>query len=240
MGIKLARQKKRHLLLSIIYKLKYLLPLSKKRKFKLFLDLEWIFDRLAHEESFKLYSTENHPYRIHSKHFILENITHEHKVLDLGCRYGEMSNFIAEKAKSVIGIDHDKKAIEAANVLFQRDNLAFENREAYEYLSAQDETFDVLILSHILEHLDEPKEFLLKFKSFFDIIYIEVPDFDRYYLNQYRLDHGNDLIYSDNDHVSEFDRHELHELVENAGLIIQKSEYRFGVQKLWCQVTKAD
>ena len=46
MAIKLERQKPEHLLLSIAYKLKKILLFTKETMFKLFLDLEWIFDRL--------------------------------------------------------------------------------------------------------------------------------------------------------------------------------------------------
>ena len=230
------RQKPRHLLLSVAYKLRKILPMSHEKRFKLFLDLEWIFDRLSHEESFKVYAADSHPIRIHSKQFILDSISEEHFVLDLGCKYGDVSSFVAEKAKSVVGVDYDKSAIEIAKSRYERGNLRFEIGEAYDYLTNQSSKFDVLILSHILEHLDQPKEFLLKFKHFFQYIYIEVPDFDRHYLNQYRLEKGARLIYSDNDHVSEFDRIELRELIKTCGLTILKQEYRFGIQKIWCQV----
>ena len=51
-----------------------------------------------------------------------------------------------------------------------------------------------------------------------------------------RFDKNSKLIYTDNDHISEFDRAELRELVQKCGLTIQKEEYRFGVQKIWCNV----
>jgi|TARA_B110000285_G_C15142779_1_gene632194 SAM-dependent methyltransferase len=238
MGLKLERQKQRHILLSIAYKLKKILPLNKEKRFKLFLDLEWIFDRFANEESFRIYSEDSHPARIYSKRFILDKIATNHLVFDLGCKYGEISNYIAEKAKHVTAIDHDKDAINIAKDRYKRNNLTFENGEAYDYLSNQDFKYDVLILSHILEHLDDPKKFLSKFKQFFQFIYIEVPDFERHYLNQYRLDKNINLIYSDNDHVSEFDRLEIKGLLQSCGITIQKEEYRFGVQKLWCKIKK--
>ena len=238
MGIKLERQKPRHVLLSIAYLLKKILPLSNEKKFKLFLDLEWIFERLAHEESFKIYNADNHPVRASSKSFILEYITNKHLVFDLGCKYGEISNFISEKAKHVTAVDNNRDSIKIAKNRYNRSNLTFEFGDAYDYLSNQDLKFDILILSHILEHLDNPKQFLVKFKHFFKSIYIEVPDFDRNYLSKYRLDNNINLIYSDNDHVTEFDRTELSSLIAECGLKILKEEYRFGVQKLWCQVKK--
>ena len=234
MGIKLIRNKKRNILLSIIYRIQKLLPLNNERKFKLFLNLEWIFDRLSHEMSIKNYEASQHPGRKKKKKTILSNIKETSIVLDLGCNSGDISSFIAEIAKEVVGIDYNKKAIEAAKQKYKKDNLFFYHGEALEYLNNNEKKFDILILSHILEHLDNPEDFLKKFKDHFREIYIEVPDFDRYYLNLYRQEKGLELIYSDEDHVSEFDRDELKLLLDACGITINKAEYRYGMQKLWC------
>jgi SAM-dependent methyltransferase len=236
MGIKSTRKKDKNILLSIIYRLQKFLPLRNTTKFKLFLNLEWIFDRLAHEQSFKFYTPGNHPVRQFSKVFILDNIEETSTVLDLGCNLGDISFIIAEKAKEVVGIDYNKNAIEIAKQRHKRHNLKFYNREALEFLKENSKHFDILILSHILEHLDNPKEFLLDFKDYFKQIYIELPDFDRYYLNHYRKDLNLNLIYSDDDHISEFDRNELRTLLNECNIKILKEEYEFGVQKLWCKV----
>ncbi len=236
MGIKLDRKKPRLILMSLIYRISNILPFSNIAKFRLFLNLEWIFDRLSHEMSFRIYSDENHPVRIYSKTFILEFIEESFSVLDLGCKHGVLSNFIAAKAKKVVGIDFDEEAIKVARNKFQKNNLNFEVGEASEYLNKQTEKFDVLILSHILEHLENPRIFLLQFKEHFELIYIEVPDFDRYYLNHYRKDKKLNLIYSDNDHVHEFDRYELREIINDCKLQILKAEYIFGIQKIWTKV----
>lgn len=234
MGVKVERKKEQSLLLSALYRL-LKLPLSEKTKLSLFLDLEWIFDRLAMETSFKYYSPETHPIRIDAKKFILNFVTGEHRVLDLGCKYGVISDFIAEKAKEVVGIDHDGGAIEIAKKNYRRNNLTFIQADAREFLQSNKEKFDVLILSHILEHLDEPKEFLEEFKKWFDYIYIEVPDFDRYHLNHYRKDLNLKLIYSDNDHVTEFDRYELKQLLDECNISILEAYYITGIQRVWCK-----
>jgi len=238
MGIKLSRKKTKNLLLSIIYRMQKLLPLSNKTKLKLYLDLEWIFDRLSHEISFKIYSPNEHPVRTFSKEFILSNINGNDIVLDLGCNLGDISFFISEKAKEVVGIDYNKNAIEIAKKRYIKNNLTFIYGEAFEFLNSNNKKFDILILSHILEHLDNPQEFLLRFKDYFKFIYIEVPDFDKSYLNYYRKDLKLKLIYSDNDHVSEFDRDELKSLLRICHIDVIKEEYRFGVQKLWCSTNK--
>ena len=236
MGLKLNRTKKKHFLLSFLYRINKLVPLNSKRKLKLLLDLEWIFYRLASEESAKIFPYENHPSYLYSKKFLLKKITKDYAVLEIGCASGGISNYIANKAKKVIGIDYDDKRISQAKRLYKKSNLEFVNGEASKYLKNNNENFDVLILSHILEHLDNPKDFILKFKGFFKFIYIEIPDFDKTFLNQYRLKVSNELIYSDSDHVNEFDREEIKKLVADAGLKILNEEFRFGLQKFWCLV----
>ena len=235
MGIKIARKKKRTILLSVFYRL-LKLPLSDSIKIKLFLNLEWIFNRLAHELSFKIYSSENHPIRINTKNFLYKFLLNNLTVLDLGCSSGELSNIIAERVKKVVGIDHNEISIKKAKEAYTKENLTFICEDAKAFLEESSEKFDVLILSHILEHIDEPKEFLLNFKESFDYIYVEVPDFDKTPANHYRKDFNMKLIYTDDDHVSEFDRDELRELFGECGVQVIQSEYIFGVQRYWCKV----
>jgi ubiquinone/menaquinone biosynthesis C-methylase UbiE len=236
MGIKLERKKKANYLGSFAYRFNRILPLSAKAKFKLFLNLEWIFERFAHEYSSKYYLPAEHPFRLHTKKTLLDFIKEDQAVLDLGCKAGEMSIYIAEKAKLVVGVDFDKKAISVAQNNYHRDNLTFVCSDAYEYLNKSQIKFDVLILSHILEHLDDPEAFLKRYTPFFKFIYIELPDFEKSHLNKYRKDLNLKLIYTDDDHISEFDRDELSTLITKCGLQIITAEYRYGLQKIWCKV----
>ena len=234
MGIRLQRQKKRNWLLSSFYLLNRIAPFSNKFKLRLFLNLEWIFDRFVTEMSFKIYSSEEHPFRQHALAFILKNIQSTDTVLDLGCKHGEIANAVAEKVKTVIGIDMDSESVQLAKLTFHRANLSFINADAVSYLNESNQEFDTLIMSHILEHLDKPEEILMFCREHFKNIYIEVPDFDKSYLNHYRLKEGVKLIYSDNDHVNEFDRFEIKKLIMDCGLNIIEEEFRFGVQRFWC------
>lgn len=239
MGIQVNRNKKRHFLLSFFYKLDKIIFLKSKTKLKIYLDLEWIFNRLSHEYSFDCYLYNDHPIRIYSSEFITNNISRTETVLDLGCKQGDISKLISAKAKHVLGIDFDENAIhEAKSKHHQIKNLDFTCSEAYKYLETTTENFDTLILSHILEHIDNPSEFLKKFSPFFKKIYIEIPDFDASYLNHYREKLNSQLIYTDNDHVFEFDRNEIKQLIETCNLSIDIVEYRYGVQKIWCSHNK--
>lgn len=237
MGIKLSRKKPRNFLIGLIYRSQKILPLSYRSKLKLFLNLEWIFDRLSHEMAYEYYTAEQNMMRQFSVKYILDHIKDTDVVLDLGCNRGEITYLISKKAKEVVGIDFDKSAIEIAERKYKNHNLAFYNCEALEFLKNNSRKFDVLILSHILEHLDNPEKFLIEFKGHFKKIYIELPDFDKHYLNHYRKDLKMDLIYSDNDHINEFDRHDLKSLLKDCNIKVEEEEFRFGVQKLWCSVS---
>lgn len=239
MGIKQARKKKSNLLLSAIYRLSKLPFLSSTSKFKLFLNLEWIFERLAHEKSFDYYSTGDHPLRKISNSHILGLIKESDRVLDMGCHAGQITAAIATKAKHVTGIDYNKDAIEHAKLNFKKDNLVFIHSDIETYLQKSSESFDVLVLSHILEHLDNPEKMILCIKPFINYMYVEVPDFDKTYLNHYRKDLDLGLIYTDADHISEFDRVEMKDLIKSCGFSILESEYRFGVQRHWCKKDNA-
>jgi SAM-dependent methyltransferase len=235
MGIKLARAKKKKGLVRFFYLIDKLLPLGKKRKLRLYLNLEWIFDRFSHEYSFKNYAPDEHPVRTNTKDFLLRYILPEHHVLDLGCNRGDMAVYLAQHARMVVGVDYNPVPVNLAKQRYQQANLQFFCTDAYEYLNTTDIKFDVLILSHILEHLDNPGEFLNKYTPFFRYVYIELPDFDKSLLNHYRNKENLSLIYMDIDHVSEFDREELAALIAAANLEIIQAEYRFGIQKIWCK-----
>ena len=156
--------------------------------------------------------------------------------MDLGCGKGFVTSLVADLSRKVTGIDHDKQAIELARSKYPKDNLEFHCVDAKEFLEKNSEKYDVLILSHILEHIDEPEVFLQSYKSFFRYIYVELPDFDGTILNHFRKDQQMRLIYSDMDHVSEFDKKELKAIFSECGIEVLQEEFIFGVQRYWCRV----
>lgn len=234
MGLRLSRAKPRHWLLSLLYRVHKLPILSDRTKLKLDLDLAWIFSRLAHETSQTVFAPSQHPLRTHATDFLARHLRRDHTVLDLGCKYGIIAAAIAPRVKAVVGIDHDASAVAIARRDNAAPNLEYVVADALEYLSTQRRSFDVLLLSHILEHLDDPGAFLRSFAPFFREVYIELPDFDADFFGHYRSALGSTLNYTDADHVSEFDREELLQILTAAGLTVVDSEFRFGLQRFWC------
>lgn len=231
-----SRNKKKSFLLAILYRT-FFGPLSglmsNKKKMRLFCYLTWIFDRLAINASYQYYKALDHPGRKLTCDFLLPHIQEQFTVLDLGCGYGHYSNIIAQKAKEVVGVDYNAGHIALAKKNYTASNISFLHDDAYHFLVNNNKRFDVLILAHVLEHLDNPKEFLNKYKVFFNYMYIEVPDFNKDLLNTFRKDLDSPYIYTDEDHINEFERGQIKEIIESCGLTIEDARYTVGVQYLW-------
>ncbi len=229
MSIHFERKKSRHWLLSMAYRVHRFLPMSSKRKLALYLDVEWIANRLANETSHKLYEFDRHPVR--QIPFLFDAIVPGERVLDLGCSSGTIAGLIAARNADVVGIDLDLDALEVARRRYPQ--IDFRHGDVWEYLKEAG-SFDVIILSHILEHLDDPEAFLRKATPHAKRIYIEVPDLESTSLNVFREATGAQLVYQDNDHVTEFDRDDLRQMIRAVDLTIVAEEYRFGVMRFWC------
>ncbi len=229
-----SKKKSRQPLLSLIYRFTKFPFAGKKKKFRLFLRLHWIFWRLSIEQAEKIYTLKENPARMASLQFLLGKIENGFSVIDMGCKYGDTSALIAQKAAVVIGIDHDDVAIETAKLRHKEKNLSFLFSDAVEYLGKQTEKFDVIILSHFIEQLEVPEDFLRKAKEHYRFFYLEIPDFDDSSFNHYRKALGETLIYTDNYDRWVFDRDSLSEMITSCGLRIMESECRHGVLKFWC------
>lgn len=225
MGVRFGREKRRQWLVSIAYKLNAFAPLSLRRKLHALLDLNWISWRLAHESATRLKLDQ-----LAGNDFLYCRIRSEDAILDLGCSSGQMTNKLAGMARQVVGVDHSGEKLALARSAYP--GIEFVECDAQQYLDDSGTKFDVLIMSHVLEHLDHP-DAVLRLAHRFERTYVEVPDFDAFPLNSVRQHLGRELIYSDNDHVAEYDRDEMADLIGRAGLEIDAAEYRYGVMKYW-------
>lgn len=223
MGVRLPRHKSRNLLASAVYRLNRFLPLSKQRKLDLMLDLAWVSHRLSIENAAGLALN-----RRATNGFLQSHIKPSDRVLEIGCDRGQV--LASVNAAERVGVDYNEAAIAAGKA--ERPELTLIAGEAREYLK-QSPKFDVLILSHVLEHVDEPEQFLASVRDWFERIYIEVPDFDWTELNNLRLARKRRLVQMDDDHIAEFDRDELEQIFASLGLEVLDSEFRFGLMRYW-------
>ena len=230
------RKKKRHLWLSIGYRLSLLPFAPGATKLRLFLNAEWFFSRVAHEQFTREVPPTEHPLRLGQLRFLLPCLPADCAVLDLGSGFGHLAAAIAPRVRRILGVDHNPASVAAASNTYSHEDLAFETGDARRYLVESGEDFDVLLLSHVLEHLDDPGDFLTTFAPRFRYLFVEVPDFESSYLNLYREFLGLELSYTDADHIHEFGHTDLTELLQGAGLEVLQYESVHGVQRVWCRV----
>jgi len=183
---------------------------------------------------------------IHTKHkhtgyhnFFIKHINNGESALDIGCGNGTLAFDIAKNVPNVkiYGIDIVDRNIEYAREHYQHKNLKFVIGDALKDLP--DEKFDCVILSNVLEHIENRIKFLARIKK--DICpqrtLIRVPLYERDWRVplmdelglDYRLDSTHFVEYIYEDFVNE---------INAAGFEIVSSEFRWGEVWSVCSIKK--
>jgi 2-polyprenyl-3-methyl-5-hydroxy-6-metoxy-1,4-benzoquinol methylase len=171
-----------------------------------------------------------HPkHRIMDYHqFFLDNISTENYVLDIGCGNGAVAYDLSKKASHVTAIDISEKNIAIARKRFNNKNLEYITGDATKHTFKN--RFDVIILSNVLEHIENRVEFLSKIKKSAPKILIRVPLITRDWLAIYKKESGFEYRL-DSTHYIEYTREELEKELGNANLKLIEFSINFG--ELW-------
>ncbi|AMW34720.1 class I SAM-dependent methyltransferase [Haematospirillum jordaniae] len=97
------------------------------------------------------------------------------KVLDYGCGNGVLTYWLWSNGfgAEVMGVDVSKTGINNAQQSFAREGLTFATIDALNSLTPH--SFDVVVSSHVLEHIDQPEVALVGIAEKAEWLVLEVP-----------------------------------------------------------------
>lgn len=178
--------------------------------------LEWVLNERA-----MAYGDGEHPkHRLMPYHvFFIERIADGERVLDVGCGYGAVARSIAHARPHcrVVGIDSDAGRLSQARAAENPPNLEFVAGDAT--AAVPDGRWDVMVLSNVLEHIDDRVAFLraLQTSTGAERLLLRVPLFERDWQMALRRELGVDFR-SDADHRIEHTLAEFDDEICRAGL----------------------
>lgn len=163
--------------------------------------------------------------------FFLENIKENDSVLDIGCGNGELAFDISKKANRVLAVDIDPKKISVAQKKYIGQNITYKIADATKDLGT--EKFDVVILSNVLEHIENRIEFLNSIMPLATTFLIRVPMLSRDWIPLYKKELGIEWRL-DLTHFTEFTKESFYKETGNAGYKIDSFSVQFG--EIWAVV----
>lgn len=173
---------------------------------------------------------------IHS--FFYDRIEKNAKVLDLGCGYGALAHAIAVHSDAnVLAIDFDAKQIEFGKQRFDHPNIEFVVGDVFKDIPDRS-SFDVVVLSSVLEHLknrpDFLKDLIVRFKP--KKFLIRVPTFERTLHAALKKELGL-FPYTDDTHELEYSKDIFYDEMKQAGLNVTHFEIRWA--DIWAECIPA-
>jgi SAM-dependent methyltransferase len=202
---------------------------GREKLLKLSLEAAWLTRRFAFELSTEVFGPSFHQVALGlTDELLFAHLPARASVLDVGCGTGRWSRTAARRAASVVGMDYDADKLAVARQAAAQEgltNVEFLRGDVTRDLAGRH--FDVALLSHVLEHIDDPDTFLVSMHKVASVLIIEVPDFEGDYLNVARHAVGC-KFYSDADHVREYTAEILRAQIDRTGWRMRHQERRAG------------
>jgi SAM-dependent methyltransferase len=197
------RRKKRSIPIALAFRARplFIRLLGRRRVLRMLLGASRVSWRLAFETATEHYG-EDFMTQVYAlpRERLVDWVPEGARVIDIGCGSGRVSRLVAARAEAVIGVDRNPDHIELARRHTNPPNVSFRVGDADRELEG---VYDLALVIHLLEHLDDPDTFLTRLRSLAKRAIIEVPDFRADGLNIARLDLGADFS-TDADHVREY------------------------------------
>src|SRR3989344_1815713 len=175
---------------------------------------------------------------LHPKHrligyhqFFLNNVSGGDRVLDIGCGNGALAYDVADRVKSVTGIDIEEKNIRKAKAKYSRPNMKYIVGDATKDLTG--EKFDSIILSNVLEHIEDRVGFMKSLKGLSFKYLIRAPMRDRDWVPLYKKELGIEWRL-DLTHFTEYTEASFREEMNQAGYQVESLSVQFG--EIWAVV----
>lgn len=171
---------------------------------------------------------------VHPKHrlmqyhkFFVDRLHSGEKVLDIGSGRAFLANEMAKTGALITGIELSEKNVAISKRLYKQDNLKFILGNAWKDLP--DEKFDTIVMSNVLEHIDDRVGFLKKVQkeAHPKRWLIRVPCFDRDWTVPMARELGVDSRL-DETHFTEFTKESFEREMHDAGLNIKSFEVCWG------------
>ena len=189
--------------------------LPKKAVLAFYCYMAYIFRAVAWRQACKYYGSAMTQRRGDMSEFVLSKIGPGMSVIDVGCAEGNLTRLLARKAKKVVAVEIDKKYLD----MIDKDdkalgNVTFINGDIIDLNF--DEIFDMSVLIHAIEHMENAPDILKKISKIAKMIVVETPDQESDWLTSTLIDLGIDER-GDDKHVRLYDAITLKEELENSG-----------------------
>ncbi len=204
---------------------------SKKSLENLFL-LKDKLEILINERALRYGKGEHPKHKLIRYHdYFVSNIPDHSNVLDIGCGYGAVARSVAKKVKgvTVTGVDNNKERLNQARLNNHIENLDFIYGDILKLSNKKQ--YDVVVMSNILEHIEDRVNFIKKIMVFYlpKKILIRVPLFERHWEVPMRKELGINY-FSDSTHFIEHTKEEFKKEMDDAGLRID------GIEIIWGEI----
>jgi len=121
---------------------------------------------------------------------LCENVGHS-TILEIGSGDGSILKGLSEKqfGEKLFSLEISKSSVDIINAIKLNNLISCQLFDGY-VIPYQDDEFDLVILSHVVEHLEYPRQLLYEAARVGKHIFVEVPCEDNFGLNMNYVDNG--------------------------------------------------